>query len=97
MLAKDAMKQCEADKATTLSEVDGAESGSNASYRGMNIDELLIETSRSVVARSMPELNTLLQELIDHKIVNKAFDSQRKLFVWITLPLHTLRKVAAFF
>lgn len=97
MLAKDAIKQCETDKIASSSMINESESGSTASYRGMNIEELLVETSRSVVARSMPELNTLLQELIDHKIVNKAFDSQRKLFVWITLPLHTLRKLAAFF
>jgi Origin recognition complex subunit 2 len=95
MLARDAIKQCETDKPSSSS--NGGESCSTASYRGMNIEELLVETSRSVVARSMPELNTLLQELVDHKIVNKAFDSQRKLFVWITLPLHTLRKLAASF
>ena len=97
MLAKDAIKQCESDKSASSSTSNESESGSTASYRGMNIEELLAETSRSVVARSMPELNTLLQELIDHKIVNKAFDSQRKVFVWITLPLHTLRKLASFF
>jgi Origin recognition complex subunit 2 len=95
MLAKDAIKQYDTIKVGSSSST--ADSNTLNTYRGINIEELLIETSRSVVARSMPELNTLLQELIDHKIVSKVYDSQRKLFVWITLPPHTLRKLAVTF
>lgn len=95
MLAKDAIKQYDTVKVGSSSST--ADSNALSTYRGINIEDLLIETSRSVVARSMPELNTLLQELIDHKIVSKVYDSQRKLFVWITLPQHTLRKLAVTF
>lgn len=95
MLAKDAIKQYDTVKVGSSSST--ADSNTLSTYRGINIEDLLIETSRSVVARSMPELNILLQELIDHKIVSKVYDSQRKLFVWITLPPHTLRKLAVAF
>lgn len=95
MLAKDAIKQYDAVKVGSSSST--ADLNTLSTYRGINIEDLLVETSRSVVARSMPELNTLLQELIDHKIVSKVYDSQRKLFVWITLPPHTLRKLAVTF
>lgn len=92
ILAKDAVGQYDSEKVPLPSDATGG--GSTVAYRGINIDDLLLETARSVVARSMPELNTLLQELIDHKIVTKVYDSQRKLCVWINLPAQTLRKLA---
>ena len=63
-------------------------------YRGTNLDDLLLETSRLVIARSHPELRTLLTELTDQHLVQQMVDPlSRRPVVWLTLPAHTLRKM----
>lgn len=70
----------------------GNESNILAHYYGITFEELLIETSKKVIARSSAELNVLLKELTDHKLVSKEADSSRRFRVMILLPINELRK-----
>ena len=100
LLASDALKQHETGlkkpvvvKAKTANVAN--DSTLLAHYLGISMEDLLIETTKKVIARSTAELNVLLKELIDHKLVTKEIDSSRRYRIMIMLPIEELKKAVS--
>ena len=102
LLASDALKQHETgmkkptkEKEKPAKTANIVESTLVAHYLGISMEDLLVETTKKIIARSTAELNVLLKELVDHKLVTKEIDSSRRYRIMIMLPIEELRRAVS--